>query len=156
MPGDRMGVMRGLSSLTSWLHNQRPALKPGFNGPNNHWHLFEQLFQILKHGVFFVRVRAIGEKELLAQVQCLSLHCSGTQPVLYRNQELSQREFSPVGDACRLRVEIIDRTPFAMSDGGTLLAPWCERLRIMFLFELAPEQIANAQLIRDLAPVSLS
>jgi hypothetical protein len=55
----------------------------------------------LKHGVFFVRARAIGEGELLAQVQCLSLHCSGTKPTPYRSQELSQREFSPVGDACR-------------------------------------------------------
>ena len=118
--------------------------------------LFEQLPQILKHGVFFVRARAVGEKELLAQVQCFSLHCSGIKPAPYRSQELSQREFSPVGEARRLRVEIIDRTPFAMSDGGTLLAPWCERLRIMSLFELAPEQIANVQLIRDLAPVSLS
>ena len=49
--------------------------------------LFEQLPQILKHGVFFVRARAIGEKELLAQVQCLSLHCSGTKPISYRSQE---------------------------------------------------------------------
>jgi hypothetical protein len=65
-------------------------------------------------------------------------------------------EFSPAGDACRLRVEIINRTPFAMSDGGALLAPWRERLRIMSLFELAPEQIANVQLIRDLAPAGLS
>ena len=40
------------------------------------WNLFEQLPQILKHGVFFLRARAIGEKELLAQVQCLSLYCS--------------------------------------------------------------------------------
>jgi hypothetical protein len=50
--------------------------------------LFEQLPQILKHGVFFVRARAIGEKELLAQVQCLSLHCSGIKSVPYRTQEL--------------------------------------------------------------------
>jgi hypothetical protein len=49
--------------------------------------LFEQLPQILKHGVFFVRARAISEKELLAQVQCLSLHCSGTKPIPYRSQE---------------------------------------------------------------------
>ena len=27
-------------------------------------------------------------KELLAQVQCLSLHCSGTKPIPYRSQEL--------------------------------------------------------------------
>src|SRR6266498_5571237 len=50
--------------------------------------LFEQLPQILKHGVFFVRARAIGKKELLAQLQCLSLHCSGIKPILYRSQEL--------------------------------------------------------------------
>jgi hypothetical protein len=118
--------------------------------------LFEQLSQILKHGVFFVRARAVGDKELLAQAQCLSFRSSGTKPFPYRSQESSEREFSPVGDASRLRVEIIDRTPFAMSDGGALLAPWCERLRIMSLFELAPEHIANVQLIRDLAPVSLS
>src|SRR5256884_9966118 len=49
--------------------------------------LFEQLPQILKHGVLFVRARAIGDKELLAQVQCLSLHCSGTKPIPYRSQE---------------------------------------------------------------------
>jgi hypothetical protein len=42
--------------------------------------LFEQLLEIFKHGVLFVRPRAISEKELLAQVQCLSLHCSGTKP----------------------------------------------------------------------------
>jgi len=32
MAGHRNGAMRDLSRLTSWLHNQRPALKPGFNG----------------------------------------------------------------------------------------------------------------------------
>jgi hypothetical protein len=31
------------------------------------WNLFEELPQILKHGVFFVRARAIGDKELLVQ-----------------------------------------------------------------------------------------
>jgi hypothetical protein len=50
--------------------------------------LFEQLPQILKHGVFFVRARAISDKELLAQIQCLSLHCRGIKPVPYRSQEL--------------------------------------------------------------------
>ena len=50
--------------------------------------LFEQLSQILKHGVFFLRARAISEKELLAQVQCLPLHSRGTKPVPYRSQEL--------------------------------------------------------------------
>jgi hypothetical protein len=69
------------------LHNQRPALKPGFNGRNSHLNLFEELPQILKDGVFFVRARAIGDKELLAQVQCLSLHCIGTKPIAYRSQE---------------------------------------------------------------------
>jgi hypothetical protein len=49
--------------------------------------LFEQRPQILKHGVFFVRARAIGDKEFLAQVQCFSFHCSGTTPVPYRSQE---------------------------------------------------------------------
>src|SRR2546429_1433733 len=49
--------------------------------------LFEQLPQILKHGVFFVGARTISEKEFLAQVQCLSLHCSGIKPIPYRGQE---------------------------------------------------------------------
>jgi hypothetical protein len=60
------------------------------NGPNKFAIarcLFEQLSEILKHCVFFVRLRAIGEKELLAQVQCLSLHCPGIKPVPYRTQE---------------------------------------------------------------------
>jgi hypothetical protein len=39
--------------------------------------LFEELFQVLKHNVFFVRAHAISEKELLAQVQCSSFHCRG-------------------------------------------------------------------------------
>jgi hypothetical protein len=68
-------------------HNQRPVLKPGFNGRNTTSNLFEQLPQILKHDVFFGGARAIGDKELLAQVQCLSLHCSGTKPIPYRSQE---------------------------------------------------------------------
>ena len=40
--------------------------------------LFEQLPQILKHGLFFVRERAISDKELLAQVQRFPFHCNGT------------------------------------------------------------------------------
>src|SRR5438132_5308369 len=56
--------------------------------PSASLRLFEQLPQILKYGVFFVRARAIGDKELLAQVQCLSLHCSGTKPIPNRSQEL--------------------------------------------------------------------
>ncbi|HXM49629.1 MAG TPA: hypothetical protein VN956_17435, partial [Pyrinomonadaceae bacterium] len=32
------GAMRDLSRLTSWLHIQRPALKPGFNDRNNHFY----------------------------------------------------------------------------------------------------------------------
>src|SRR5262249_6764038 len=51
------------------------------------WNLFEQLPQILKHFVFFVRARAISEKELLAQVQCFPFHCRRIKPVLYRSQE---------------------------------------------------------------------
>src|SRR5207249_12235409 len=35
----------------------------------------------------FVRARAIGNKELLAQVECLSLYCSATKPIPYRSQE---------------------------------------------------------------------
>src|SRR6266498_5258635 len=58
-----------------------------FVSPTPSSRLFEQLPQILKHGLFFVRARAIGDKELLAQVQCLSLHCSGTKPIPYRSQE---------------------------------------------------------------------
>jgi hypothetical protein len=41
----------------------------------------------LKHFVFFVRARAISEKELLAQVQRLSFHCRGLKPASYRCQE---------------------------------------------------------------------
>ena len=54
--------------------------------------LFEQPPQILKHVLFFVRARVDGEKELLAQVQCLSLHSRGFKPVLYRSQELTPAE----------------------------------------------------------------
>jgi len=42
---------------------------------------------MLKHDVFFVRLRAIGEKELLAQVQCLCLYCIDTKPIADRTQE---------------------------------------------------------------------
>ena len=45
--------------------------------------LFEQLPQILKHVLFFVRARAIGDKEFLAETQCFSLHRRGIKPVLY-------------------------------------------------------------------------
>jgi hypothetical protein len=41
----------------------------------------------LKCVVFFVRLRAIGDKELLAQVQCLCLYCIGIKSVPYRTQE---------------------------------------------------------------------
>jgi hypothetical protein len=53
-----------------------------------------------------------GEKELLAQVQCLSLHCSGTKPVIYRSQELISvpLTFSRVPRLInRSRVELIER-----------------------------------------------
>ena len=49
--------------------------------------LSEQLPQILKH-FFFVRARAISEKELLARIQCFFLHRRGIKPVPYRTQEL--------------------------------------------------------------------
>ncbi len=74
--------------------------------------LFEQLPQILKCVVFFVRLRAIGEKELLAQVQCLSLHCSGIKPVLYRSQELISVPLTFARVPCvtnRSRIELIER-----------------------------------------------
>jgi hypothetical protein len=41
----------------------------------------------LKHCVFFLRAGAIGEKELLAKLQCLSLYCRGSKPIPYRSQE---------------------------------------------------------------------
>ena len=44
--------------------------------------LFEQLPQILKHFLFFIGARAISEKEILAEVQCLSLYCRGIESVL--------------------------------------------------------------------------
>ena len=68
--------------------------------------------QILKHGVFFVRARAIGEEELLAQAQCLSFHCSGIKPVPDRTQELIsvQLTFSRVPCVTkRSRIELIER-----------------------------------------------
>src|SRR6266481_8196097 len=74
--------------------------------------LSEQLLQILKCVVFFVRLRAIGEKELLAQVQCLSLHCSGIKPVLYRSQELISVYLTFTRVPCvtnRSRIELIER-----------------------------------------------
>src|SRR5256884_3492931 len=74
--------------------------------------LFEQLPQILKHGVLFVRARAIGDKELLAQVQCLSLHCRGTKPILYRSQESISVHLTFTRVSCvtnRSRIELIER-----------------------------------------------
>src|SRR5438093_8587509 len=74
--------------------------------------VFEQLPQILKHGVFFVGARAIGDKELLAQVQCLSLHSLGTKPVLYRSQELISVHLTFTRVPCvtnRSRIELIER-----------------------------------------------
>src|SRR5882724_3215450 len=85
--------------------------------------LFEQLPQILKHGVFFVRARAISEKELLAQVQCLSLHCSGTKPVPYPSQELISVPLIFSRGPCviyRFRIELIERyfrLPVELRDG---------------------------------------
>src|SRR5947207_15525534 len=74
--------------------------------------LFEQLPQILKHGVFFLRARAIDEKELLAQVQGLSLHGSSTKLIPYRNQELISVHLTFTRVTCvinRSRVELIER-----------------------------------------------
>ena len=77
--------------------------------------LFEQLLQILKHGVFFLRARAIGEKELLDQVQCLSLRCGGIEPVPYGTQELISVHltFSRVPRVTnRSRIKLIEWYPF--------------------------------------------
>jgi len=52
----------------SWIVNRRGSEQP---------FLLEQLPQILEHFVFFVRERAIGEKELLAQ----SIACPFTAAV---------------------------------------------------------------------------
>src|SRR5947207_11653169 len=67
---------------------------------------------MLKHGVFFVTARAIGDKELLAQVQCLSLHCSGIKPIPYRSQELISVHLTFARVPCvtnRSRIELIER-----------------------------------------------
>src|ERR1700747_3343228 len=85
--------------------------------------LFEQRPQILKYGVFFVRARAISEKELLAQVQCLSLHCSGTKSVPYPSQELISVHLMFSRSPCvinRFRIELIERyfrVPIELRDG---------------------------------------
>src|SRR5438552_14322554 len=85
--------------------------------------LFEQLPQILKHDVFFVRARAIGEKELLAQIQCLSLHCGGIKPFPYRSEEffsvpriltrvpcvINRSHIELIERYCRVPVELRDR-----------------------------------------------
>src|SRR4029077_20967309 len=87
------------------------------------WNLFEQLPQILKHGFFFVGARAISDKELLAQVQCLSLHCSGTKPVPYPSQELISVHLMFSRGPCvinRFRIELIERyfrVPIELRDG---------------------------------------
>src|SRR5437762_8263461 len=84
--------------------------------------LFEQLSQILKHGVFFVRLRAIGEKELLAQVQCLSLHCPGIKSIPYRTQEFISVHLAFSRIPCvtnRSRIELIEwyfRVPIELRD----------------------------------------
>src|SRR5262249_33508815 len=74
--------------------------------------LFEQRPQILQHGVLFLRARGIGEKELLAQVQCLCLHCIGTKPIPYRSQELIPVHLTFSRIPCvtnRSRIELIER-----------------------------------------------
>ena len=67
--------------------------------------LFEQRPQILKHFVFFLRLRAIGEEEFLAQVQRFSSHCRGIKPVLYGTQE-----FIPVHLALSRVPRVTDRS----------------------------------------------
>jgi hypothetical protein len=53
----------------------------------NHVELFERP-QVLQHFVFFLGLRPISEKEVLAHGQCLSLYCSSTKPIPYPSQEL--------------------------------------------------------------------
>ena len=85
--------------------------------------LFEQRPQILKHGVFFVRLHAISDKELLAQVHCLSLHSSGIKPIPYRSQESISVPliFSRVPCVTnRSHIELIERyfrVPIELRDG---------------------------------------
>ncbi len=77
--------------------------------------LFEQLPQMLKHDVFFVRLRAIGEKELLAQIQCLCLYRIGTKPIADRTQEFISVHLTFSRVPCvtnRSRVELIERYCF--------------------------------------------
>src|SRR6266571_1619164 len=99
--------------------------------------LFEQLLQILKHGLFFVGARAIGDKELLAQVQCLSLHCSGTKPIPYRSQELISvpRIFSRVPCVSnRSHIELIEwyfRVPIELRGGIGDQPVLCEKDEIV-------------------------
>ena len=71
-PATRHGEQALGKVIVCRLHNRRTALKPGFNGRHNHFYSSSCLR--LEHGVFFVRARAISEKELLAQVQCLCLY----------------------------------------------------------------------------------
>src|SRR5438067_1434608 len=77
--GQKKGRSERAPNVTRSPRRIRPAADEGAYAPRN---LFEQRPQILKHGVFFVRARALGKKELLAQVQCLSLHYRGIKPVL--------------------------------------------------------------------------
>ena len=66
----------------------------------------------MNHGVFFLRARAIGDKELLAQVQSLPLHCSGIKPIAYRSQESISVPLIFCRVPCvinRSRIELIER-----------------------------------------------
>ena len=73
--------------------------------------LFEQLSKILKHGVFFVRSRAIGEKELLAQVPMLVLSLQR-----YRACPLSKQEL----------ISVLSRSPCPLRWFGMLTAEVAE------------------------------
>ena len=70
---------------------------------------------MLKHNVFFVRLRAIGEKELLAQIQCLCLYRIGTKPIADRTQEFISVHLTFSRVPCvtnRSRVKLIERYCF--------------------------------------------
>src|ERR1041385_1123037 len=65
-------------------HDTRAACAPQMEKGKK---LFEQRSQVLKHFVFFFRLRAVSEKEFLAQVQRFHSHCWSIKPVLYRTEE---------------------------------------------------------------------
>src|SRR4029453_1869787 len=95
--------------------------------------LFQQLPQILKHVLFFVRARAIGDKELLAQAQCFSLHCIGPKPVPYRSQELISVHLT------------FSRVPCVVSRSQNELIEWYFRLPIELRDSICDQPVLREQ-----------